>query len=76
MLERGISVPAPTKKVWTQLKVPAVHDGQPVLRVIGLVRRNPDDENISNQEKRSGGFLLTVRDPQPEAAAALATTIE
>lgn len=76
MLERGISVPAPTKKTWTQLKVPAVQGGQPVQRVIGLVRRNPDDENISNQEKRTGGFLLIVRDPQPEAAAALATAIE
>lgn len=76
MLERGIAIPAPTKKTWIQLRIPVVQDGQTIQRAIGLVRRNPDDDNMSNQEKRYGGFLLTVRDPQPEAAAALATTIE
>jgi hypothetical protein len=76
MLERGIVIPAPTKNVWTQLRIPVIHEGQAVARAIGLVRRNPPDENINNQEKRYGGFLLIVRDAQPEAAAALATAIE
>lgn len=76
MLERGIVIPAPTKNAWTQLRIPAIQDGQDVTRAIGYVRRNPPDENITNQEKRYGGFLLIVRDAQPEAAAALATVIE
>jgi hypothetical protein len=76
MLDRGIVIPAPTKKTWMQLRIPVVQDGQAVQRAVGLVRRNPDGDDMSNQEKRYGGFLLTVRDPKPEAAAALASTVE
>jgi len=76
MLERGISIPPPTKKGWNPLKIPVVQGGQQVQRQIGLVRRNPETDEISPQEKRSGGFLLTVRDSRPEAAAAFTTAIE